>query len=148
MQVIFDHVANGGSALDICNAWNIKYSDFIKHVRANEKLLQKYNDALEARKEWAHERILKEVQNMGTWSMKDLFNSDGSRKDIQQLPESFLSSIKEVSADGDIKMMDKLKALELLSKQLGLLVDKKEVSGTLSLEQIILSAIEKGKKEK
>lgn len=140
METIINHVANGGSILDLCRTWGVGYSEIMKTIRSNPDYDKQYQLALKDREEWAKERILKEVQALGTFNIKDIFNHDGTIKKPSEMPDTFTAAIKEVTADGDIKFIDKLKALDLYHKQMGLFVDKKEVSGTISLAQLVLAA--------
>ena len=140
LEVMLDHISNGGSLTELCVMWGLRYSDVVKALRSKPELKAKYDQALKDRDEWARERILSEVKRLGTYTIKDAFNSDGSTKRPHELPDDLAAAIKEVNSDGDIKFQDKLKALDLMGKQLGLFVDKKEISGTLTLEQLIASA--------
>lgn len=146
-QDIIDNVSNGGSLINLCALWNIRYSDMMRIIRADDILSKRYNQALKDREEWAKERILKEVQSLSMFNIKDIFNLDGTLKKPAEMPPEFTAAIKEVTADGDIKFIDKLKALDLYHKQMGLFVDKKEISGTLSLETLIKEAHKLATKE-
>jgi len=139
-QTILDHTSNGGSLIDLCALWNVRYSDVMREIRADKDLSKAYDQSLKDREEWAKERILKEVKSLSMFNIKDIFNLDGTLKKPAEMPPEFTAAIKEVTADGDIKFIDKLKALDLYHKQMGLFVDKKEISGTLSLETLIKEA--------
>lgn len=137
-DVMLNHVANGGTLINLCQMWGTRYSDVIRAIRSNPDLKARYDQALEDRKEWAKERVLNEIKALSTFSVKDLFDPDtGQPIPIYKLPDEIATAIKEVDADGAVKMVDKLKALDLLGKQLGLFVDKKEITGKLTLEQIL-----------
>ena len=72
--------------------------------------------------------------------MKDAVNPDGTIKKLQELPRNLTAAIKEINADGGLKFQDKLKAIDLFGKQMGLFVDKVQVDGKITLEQYILAA--------
>lgn len=135
-----NHIANGGSLIDLCKMWELRYSDVMRVIRSNPDLKARYDQAMVDREEWAKERVLAEFKALATFSIKDLFDSNGVPIPIHQLPDQVASAIKEINADGDVKMVDKLKALDSLGKHMAGLVDKKEISGTLTLEQAILAA--------
>lgn len=139
-QTIIDHNSNGGSLLDLCALWNVRYSDVMREIRADKELSKQYDQSLKDREEWAKERILAEIKSLAVFNIKEIFNHDGTLKKPSEMPPGFTAAIKEVTVDGDIKFIDKLKALDLYHKQMGLFVDKKEVSGTISLAQLVLAA--------
>lgn len=140
IETIIDHVANGGSVIDLCKTWGVSYSAIMKQIRLGPESSRAYDQALKDREEWAKERILKEVKSLSMFNIKDIFNPDGTFKKPSEMPEAFTAAIKEITVDGDIKFIDKLKALDLYHKQMGLFVDKKEVTGRISLEQLINEA--------
>ena len=140
IDLIIDHVANGGTIIDLCKMWAIKYSDVMRVIRANESYKKSYDQALLDRDEWAKERILSEVKALSTYTIKDALNADGTFKALKDMPDHLAAAIKEVDLDGNLKFSDKLKALDLLGKQLGIFIEKKEISGRVTLEQLILEA--------
>lgn len=140
IDLIIDHVANGGTIIDLCKMWAIKYSDVMRVIRANELYKKSYDQALLDRDEWAKERILSEVKALSTYTIKDALNADGTFKALKDMPDHLAAAIKEVDLDGNLKFSDKLKALDLLGKQLGIFIEKKEISGRVTLEQLIMEA--------
>jgi hypothetical protein len=140
-DTMINHVANGGTLINLCKMWESRYSDVIRAIRANPDLKARYEQALKDREEWAKERVLSEFKALSTFSIKDLFDPiTGAPIPIHQLPDEIAAAIKEVDADGAVKMVDKLKALDLMNKNMAGVVDKTEINGTLTLEQAIMQA--------
>lgn len=139
-DAIIRHISNGGSLTQLAKMWSCDYSEIMKLIRADKEKLSTYQAAMEDRKEWAKERIFEELQYMGNYNIKDAVRADGTMKTVQELPEDLARSIKEVDVDGSIKFQDKLKALDQKQKLLGLQTDKVEVSGKLTLADIIIGA--------
>jgi hypothetical protein len=140
-DTMLNHVANGGSLINLCQMWEARYSDVIRAIRANPELEARYDQALEDRKEWAKERVLSEFKAISTFSIKDLFDPvTGAPIPIHELPDEVAAAIREVDAEGSVKMVDKLKALDLLNKNMAGVVDKTEINGKLTLEQAIMQA--------
>jgi hypothetical protein len=140
IKTIVEHVANGGSALDLCNTWKVSFSTIMKAIKSNPDYDKEYQAAIISRDEWAKERILKEQQALAMFNIKDAYNADGTIKPIQQMPDHVTAAIKEIDSDGGVKFLDKNKSLDQYHKQMGLFVDKKEVSGTISWEHILNEA--------
>ena len=140
IDTIIDHVSNGGSIVDLCKLWQLKYSDVMSKIRANADYKTRYDQALIDRDEWAKERILSEIRSLSTYSIKDALNPDGTFKPLNEMPDSLAAAIKEIDTDGVLKFSDKLKALDLFGKQLGIFIEKKEITGKVTLEQLIMAA--------
>lgn len=140
MDVIIEHVANGGSAIELAKSWNIRFSHVMQAIRANPEYAKRYAAALLDRDEWARERILDEIRALGTFSLKDALNEDGTFKRLQDMPNDIVAAIKEIDKDGIIKFTDKLKALDMYGKKLGLFIERREITGTLTLEQLVSEA--------
>lgn len=140
MEVLFDHVANGGSLIALSKMWGMSYSKLMRHIRSKEDLKAKLAQAMSDREEWAREAVIEEVKKLSLYNVKDAVNPDGTIKQLQQLPENLTAAIKEINADGGLKFQDKLKAIDLFGKQMGLFVDKVQVDGKITLEQYILAA--------
>lgn len=137
-QNLCNHVANGGSAIEYCKAKQVSYADVMRAIRAKPELKTKYDAAVVDRQEWTTERWLQELSNLSSYSVKDMLNPDGSFKQVSELSDEILAAIKEIdAANKTVKFTDKLKALELLGKKLGLFVEKREVQGVLRLEDLI-----------
>lgn len=139
-DMVIKHVSNGGSLTKLCKMMECDYSELMKLIRADEAKFKAYNQAKEDRKEWASERIYEELQYMGNYNIKDAVNTDGTMKTIKDLPEDLARSIKEVDADGGVKFVDKLKAIDQKQKLLGLSTEKHEVTGKLTLADVIMAA--------
>ena len=139
-QSIINHVANGGSLTQLAKMWKCDYSEIMRLIRADESLLKEYRAAIEDRKEWARERIYEELQYMSAYNIQDAINPDGTMKPARELPEDLARSIKEIDSDGGLKFQDKLKALDQKQKLLGLNTEKLEISGKLTLADIIIGA--------
>ena len=139
-ESIIRHISNGGSLTQLSKMWNCDYSEIMRMIRADKEKLAAYQAAIEDRKEWARERIFEELQYMGNYNIKDAVRADGTMKTIMELPEDLSRSIKEVDVDGSIKFQDKLKALDQKQKLLGLNIEKVELSGKLTLADIIIGA--------
>jgi len=149
---IVDEVANGGSLITFCKQEKLRYSKVINWIYEDEGKQKSYEKALEARGEWVAQRLLAELQKVSFVNVKDLFDDDGSIKDVSDLDDDVAAAIggidiqEEVNdKDGNeivprtrkIKLIDKLKSIELLGKNLKMFTDKVEHSGGMSLEKLV-----------
>lgn len=137
LDVILQHIRNGGSLLDLCRTWGVRYSDFISWIRADEARSNLYNEAMKDRSEWTDEMILSEIRLRIELDPRKLYNADGSRKRVHQLDADTARMIDEVKKDGTIKFMGKKEALELGARNRQLLTDKVKLGADSSLEDLL-----------
>lgn len=88
------------------------------------------------------DRVVMELAKIAFVNAKDVIDSDTATVRPDALPEDTAAiqsvKVKTFGEDGlerEIKMADKLKALELLGKHLGVFKDKVELSGSLETEK-------------
>lgn len=145
-DVILGHVRNGGSLIDLCDTWQVRYSDIIGWIKADKTRAEAYNEAIGDRSEWTREMILSEIRLIARPDPRKLFYADGIHKgklkNIEDMDAATARLVKEVTADGTVKLYDRLKAIELGAKSERLLVDKTEHSLDKKLEDILAMSYE------
>lgn len=153
LEQICDHVANGGSLTEWCRTLDIRYSSVTRWIRESEGRIKAYAQAKADRDEWADERILEAVRELGFSDITVFYGKDGKLLPINQWPAGSGRLAQSVEVDdiigtGDekgmkigetqkVKLWDKSKALEQLLKNRRLLVEKTETDLTLKLDEII-----------
>lgn len=155
LSEICGDVANGGSLIDYCKTKDIRYSDAVKWVydRQWPERAKAYDLALLARSDWSFQRVLKEIQLLGTVDIRKAFNDSGGLKPIQDIPEDVaraivgIESVELFEGKGEnrerigelkkIKFSDKIRALELMGKQLSMFKEQVEHSGVVGIEKLI-----------
>lgn len=151
-DTICGHIANGGTLVTLCEIWNVSYAHVTRWLRDDCTRQTRYEAALTDRAEWSKETILKELRLIATSDIRQLFNSDGTVKPVADWPPELSRAIASIEVDElfegsgrdktqigitkKIKFWDKLKALELIGKNLIMWVEKLE-HGTASLDVII-----------
>ena len=88
------------------------------------------------------DRVLMELAKVAFVNASDVIDADTATVKADALPEDTAAiqsvKVKTFGEDGlerEVKMADKLKALELLGKHLGMFKDKVELSGSLETEK-------------
>lgn len=135
-------VAMGGSAIDFCVEHELRYDLLIAWVFDDPKRAERYNGALDARGEWLIQRVLLELNRMGTVDVRQAYNENGTLKDIASLSPELAACIAGIEVDEifegsgnertwigytkKVKFWDKNSALEKLGKTLALFVDRHE----------------------
>ena len=157
LEVICDNVACGGSVVDLCVTWDVHYHRVVQWVYAKEFPARKeaYELALSSRMEWTKARICSELKAIGLVDIRGAYDDNGNLKDIKDLPPEIARVIAGIdvteefqTVDGQpekigntkkLKLWDKLRALELLGKNLSMFketVDHNH-SGRVTLEDMV-----------
>jgi phage terminase small subunit len=106
-------------------------------------------------------QLLEELANMITLDPHELLDENGRVRPLQDMPKAVRKSIRELSLDEiyerdedgvrrlvgynrKLKVYDKARSLELYMKHLGMLTERLEVSGKLSLEQLVNASLKDG----
>lgn len=150
---VFAHIANGGTLITIAEAWGVRHSDIAGHIGAHQPLRERYDFALVVRNEWEQERCLQELRAIMTVDIRNAYNPDGTLKNVRDLPAALAAALSSIETDelfeghGDtremvgytrkVKFWDKAKAIELFMKKHGLLIERKQVTITRTLEDIL-----------
>lgn len=142
LDVILMHVRNGGSLIELCDTWDVRYSEIVAWLRADKFRGDAYDKAINDRSEWTDEMIIAEIRATCRFDVRRLYFPKGHDRagkliPIEELDAESARMVREVDADGDVKVYDKLKALELAAKSRRLLVDKTEHDVSEKLEDIL-----------
>lgn len=166
METICGDTANGGSLIKLAETWNIRYSDILLWVHADELRKKLYHEALDARNEWTVHRLLDELRSLSFINARLLFDENHALLTPDKWPDDICRAISSIEVDeiwdedagfeaggkkkkvqiGEtkkLKLYDKLKAIELLGKDLGRFISKHEVTGKLTLEDLVTGSLKK-----
>jgi len=132
LKTVCDHISNGGSLVDLCTLWKVRFCDMVNWL--NEKPNQpKYFQAITAQNEWAIQRILTELRSISFADKRLIFQDDGTLKPIKDWPEEVARAIDGIEVEElitgmgvlkKVKLASKLKSLEMMMKNLGILTDR------------------------
>ena len=150
---ICKHVASGGSVITLAELWGVNFGELMGWIRRDKDRAKAYELALRDRGEWVLERILKELQNIATVDIRELFNDDGGLKPMSEWSKEAAAAVagfevvEEFEGKGSdkvqtgwnkkVKLADKIRALELIGRNLSAWTDKVEHSGVVTLEDVI-----------
>jgi hypothetical protein len=155
MEEICEHVSEGGTLITLAKKWDVSYGTLTNWIHADKAREQRYLKALNDREEWSKERILQELRTIGLVDIRDLINEEGGLRPKSEWPEEVSRSISsieitELREDGEgigevkkIRLNDKIKALELVGKNLRLFTDKVELSGQVTLADLVTASQKK-----
>lgn len=149
MRMIVDHVANGGSLIDLCELWQLRYSDINNWIYNNPERTKLYETAIKARSEWFVQRVLKEIRNISTVDIREAYDDDGNLKDMKDIPSHVAAAIARVETFEEYQgsgkdreyigrtkkvfFVDKMKAAELLAKHIFFFVEHRIITGDVNV---------------
>lgn len=150
---ICDNITNGGSVPGIAKVLDVSPGPILTWLRSNDNYSKRYQDALKDRDEWEKEQILTQLRAIGSFDIRSLFNGDGELLPVDQWPENAAVAIAGIQVDDlfegkgedkkhvgyakKLKLIDRIKALQLSGKQLAMFKDEIKHSGHLSLEELV-----------
>lgn len=128
-------------------------SRLLRNVKVQEAIAAA-QQARSQRTEITQDRVLREIASLSFADIRQLFDSNGRLRSVHELPDDVASAIasvdsyEEFAGSGDerrrigevrkIKLWDKVSALTLLAKHLGMLTEKREISGPNGGPQVML----------
>lgn len=127
-----------------------------------QKALQEANEERSKKTGITRERVLEALGQVAFGDIRALYSEGGNLLPIPQLPDDaavllagFDVSVIKARDDGDedemvkkVKLVDRLRALEMIGRHLGMFNDKLEVSGNVGLADRINKARERVKKHR
>lgn len=131
---------------------------------AKPYIKQCISEALERRNsrvEVKSDDVLRELLRVMSVDLGKAFDEDGRLLNIREMPEDVRRAVAgfevealfegagrdrmEVGTTTKVKMLDKVRAIELAMKHLGLLQEKVKLEGTVTLEQLVEASYRVGK---
>lgn len=159
-DLVFNHITNGGSLTELAETLEIPYYMIVIWIDADPLRAEKHRLAQNRRDEWCKEMILSHLRWLATFDIGELYNKDGSLKKITEIPKRTRAAIasidvaeiyefergskNQIGETKKIRSFDKLKALEIAGKQLGIIRDKVEHRIEHTLEDIVAESFKTG----
>lgn len=141
LDVICANIVEGGTLPQLCKNWDVKFSAIMAWINADKKREADYRKALNDRTEWYTETILNELKRIATVDIRGAFDKDGKLLPIKDLPSDLAAALGgiEVTDKGTtkIKVLDKLRALELAGRKHAMFVDTVKHTGSIKLEDMV-----------
>lgn len=155
LEDLCEMVSNGGSILDAVEVIDVRYSDIMRWVHGDTMRQKRYYEAMDDQSKWMIRSILREISLLAHVDLRRAYDKrTGKLLNIHDMPPEISRAMagievrEELEPNGDggtahvadtkkIKMYDKLKALELLGKTASLFIEKHEITGKVTLEELI-----------
>lgn len=150
MNQIVHHVSNGGSILQIAREIDCSYQDILRWIRMDKERSRKYDIALNDRNEFVIETVLNALRAIKEFDLRDLYDSEMRIKPMDQWPADAryaVSSLKPTENGIELKMADRLKAIELVGKNKAMFNDRVVHEAGQSLTSLIMESWENGTRD-
>jgi len=147
---VAENVAAGSRVVEVAETYDIPYGPFAMWLMSTETNRQKMTHAYNARDEWYSDVTLAELVKVVQSNLQDYYDERGHLKDPHDWPAGAARvvaglKVKELydnegQKEGElkeIKLWDKMKAIELLGKHRKLFTEKHEHGLTKTLEDIV-----------
>lgn len=154
LEIICTHISNGGTVITLAEIWEVRFGDITNWLHSDKERSERYVKALGDRAEFAVERVLQELRRIGLADPRKIYDDHGNVKPIKEWDAETASTVASieafekfegVGADREftgvikkVKFNDKIKALELLGKNLSLFIDQVKHSGSVKLEDLLV----------
>lgn len=150
-DAVMSYVSQGGSLLDVCRELDISYGTVIVWIRDDKNRNDAYNNALLARTESEIERLKRELAAISGADPRMLFDAEGKMLPPRLWPDDVARFVGGYEVDKlgrpKVKQIDKIRAIEVYGKTLAMFVEKIEVTGKLTLAQLLEKSWEKSGEE-
>jgi hypothetical protein len=149
MAQLYEAIASGGTVRSFAKEVKIPFVHLMKWARACPERSKLMDQAHEDRLSYYKEAILDEVSGIAEADLGECYDDNGNLKPINQIPERVRRALAEydMSSSVDdkgnetfkqkIKLTPKLKALELLAREVGLFKEKHEVKHEFKMEDLV-----------
>lgn len=147
------HISNGGSYLDFAENLGLIFSDLATWINANDERKKKLDDAERMRVEWARQRVVDEVRDIALADLRQIYNDDGTIKEPHLWPQGIARALwgmeveEQIGKEGKrmgwnkkVKLLDKLKALEMMGRELGLFIPRQKIEIEPTLEELVVGS--------
>ena len=154
---ICSFVANGGSPIALSEIWDLPYGRISAWLAAEPDRWKRYQAALTEHDTWQMHRMLMETYKIATADIRDILDESHAIKppslwpdhvgkaisaiEVSEIWDGYGEDRKQIGELKKVKFYDKTKGIELMLKKLGAFVEKHEVTGKLSLGDLVLSSM-------
>ena len=152
---IIAHVSSGGSLIELCHVWDVFFHEINTWIYKEHK--SDYETALRSSTEFLIQRVRDELKTIATLDIRKAYDDQGRLKLPSEWPDELagvvaaIETVEEFEGKGEaresigftkkLKLWDKLKALELLGKNLSMFIERHEVSGKVTLEDLVAGSM-------
>lgn len=139
LELTCNHVANGGSILDLCEMYKISFSNINWWLNTPENQ-QQYTNAMLGQNEWVIQTTLKELRDMSFCDRTSIYNKNGTLKPISEWSDKVKRAIEGLEFDSNmdgveylkkVKFATKKPMIELIMKNLDILTERIDLTGAV-----------------
>jgi hypothetical protein len=143
-------VSEGGSLVDLCQVWDLRYSDATAWLCGDLERREAYEFALQPGGEWAREMLLRDLEAIAFADIRQAFDMNGALLPPAQMPTPVARAVAAIDVvEGSngrvtrrVRFHDKLRALELLARYLRTPAGQGKSSSGPDLEELVMASLQ------
>lgn len=145
LDSVCEDIAEGATLYHIANKYLVPYRMLYSWIESEGGRAEAYEMAAAARDANVKDRVLSGILAISETDVRQVFNDDGSLKQINELSDAAAATIQSVDVTYDengkatkkIRQYDKTKGLELLGRSQKFFTDKIEATGAFRLGDLV-----------
>ena len=150
IDVICENISCGSTLVELADLYDLNYGKLSLWISSDSGRRSAVAAAIQIRTEWGQDVIIRELKRIAYADVREMFHEQGALKAARDWPSEAARSVasvktkelfdnegNEIGEMNEIKFYDKLKALELLGKNLKMFTEKHEHGLSKSLEDLL-----------
>lgn len=148
---LLDEVSDGKTLLDFCVEREVIYGRVFRWIQGDDTRADLFATAEETRAKNLEDRVIRGIVSTDDATVKDLLDAEGNPLPVDELSSSAARAVQsiEVMVDKEggttkkVKLYDRLKALEMAGRNRKMFTDKTELTGQVSLADLVTASMQK-----
>ena len=147
MDDILDHVSNGGTLTTYCKDRCLPFGDTRAWVTRHPLRNKLYKEALMSREDYLAQSLINMIIELVRHDPGKVITDTGAIKPLSQWPPEARAAIKSFKVDPltnqitDVQFTDRLKAIEMAGRTIGVFAKKVQVEGQESLADLVMRSL-------
>jgi len=144
LSKITQWISEGGTLTQFAASHGANHAQLYLWIQEVKSRRDQYDAAVKLRDEYLRQSMIEELRSIATFDVRDAYDDNGDPISLSDVPlrlRKSIASVKKVSngemTSTEIKFFDKIKAIQLLGKELGMFQNKVELTASKSLEKLI-----------
>lgn len=142
-------LACGDSLAKYCKDRSLSFGEVLTWIKGDADRHAKYRMAQELRREWMAQTLCDTILAIARFDPGQVYDSMGQVKPIYDWPPECRAALQSFDFDMrdqtlKVKLIDRLRAMELVGKTLGIFAEKVKVEGEVTLADLVTQAAKDG----
>jgi hypothetical protein len=140
------NIASGSSLNEIATLWEVQYYELWEWISTDAARYVCYETALKQREDFFKMKLIDELKYIAFSDLRKIYSADGTLLPMNQWPADVATAVAELDESPTgarkAKMNSKMKAIEMLGKELVMFVNRIDVTQKTTIEDLINQSAE------